>query len=140
MRWTVGCVSLALALFLSACSGLGEAGRELRDAAQLRSDVAKVAGTDVVVSIADGKRLELRLVDSPWKRLPDAEKDQRASEIAHYAFADYPESGKLESISVIFVRRGSFLSVDYLTDKNDAHEFTADALRSSHAKPASDGA
>ena len=130
MRWTFGCVSLALGMFLSGCHELGDAGRQLGDAATIRSDIAKITGTDVVVSISDGKRLELRLVNSPWKRLPAEEKAQKASEIARYAFADYPQRAKLESVAVIFVRRGSYFSFDYVTDSGDTHLFTAEQLRS----------
>jgi hypothetical protein len=128
-RVFIGCACLVVGwLALSACNGLTETGREIGNAAMLQRDVARVAGTDVIVSIADAKRLELRLVNSPWAALPPAEKDRKASEIAKYAFVDYPERAKLESVSVFFVQRDSYLSTHYLTDETDAHRFPTEVL------------
>lgn len=111
------------------CQVVGELGA----VNSLRTGLAAEFGEpDLTVSIHSGRFLSVSLVNSPKKALPREEKEKKALEIAHSAYAKYPSREKLETVRVLFVVRRSLLVFRY-TNASDGFKYNVSELRAQDA-------
>lgn len=105
---------LAILLFVVMAALSFGCSREMRKDLRELSRVATAAKTfftadDVGLNLVNNRVLVLSLVNCPAGRLPDTERQYAAHEAALWTKKNYNDASKLESISVVFVERRSFL-------------------------------
>src|SRR5450755_4864374 len=94
---------VALAVSLSACSGLQELSAELGDLNRLQKQLQQQTGqTAINVNLNNRSYLNISFVNSPLAKLPADQKKAKALEVARFAYADWPKRTELSSVTVIF--------------------------------------
>jgi len=84
---------------------------------------------NVGVLLSNGSTLSIRLVNSPLKDLPAAEKATKAREIARLALESYAPRSALKSVSVTFAVHRSYLGFFNYDDSTDVFRFDIAQLR-----------
>ena len=125
LLWIVILFVALLAAFMAGCS------KEMRADLRELSRVAREAKTffsaeDAGLNLVNGRVLVLSLVNCAAGLLPDAERQYAAHEAALWTKRNYKQSIKLESISVVFVERHSFLIFN--ASSSQAYQFPVKEL------------
>jgi len=128
MRFRVAVLTLTLAL-LSSCSGLQKIADSVNEIQAVQQAVMKIVGKDIVgVTLMNGSNLNVNLVNSPFKKLPDAEKQAKAAEIAKVAYDSYSARAQLKAVRVTFAVVSTTLVVVTTNDSTDSFTFEASEL------------
>lgn len=95
----------------------------------MQEAVQREVGKDIVgVTLSNGTSLNVNLVNSSLKKLPQAEKQTKAAEIAKAAYDSYADRAQLKSVRVAFVVVSTFLVVVTTNDSSDSFTFNASEL------------
>ena len=98
----------------------------LSEVQEVQRQVAAATGHhQLSVNLNNGRFLTVGMVNSPFKELPDGQKEAKAREIALLAYKAFPSRTALESIAVVFVVHRNYFFVFNVTDATDYHGFAA---------------
>jgi hypothetical protein len=118
-----------LALLFSSCEAVRNGANTLSELQQVQQKVVEAAGTNNVnVNLNNGKYLQIKLVNTPFKDLPAGQKSAKAREIAQAAYRGYSKASELEQVSVVFVVQQTYGGVLNYSNGTDAINFTPSDL------------
>jgi hypothetical protein len=122
-------------LMQMACSGVREAARSVSELPAVQQAVAqKAPGTIVGIKLTNGAYLNVNLVNSPLKKLPDAERQAKAAELAKIAYDSYAYRSQIKSVRVVFAVVSTTLIVVTTNDSSDAFTFDAAELAGNQSR------
>lgn len=84
--------------------------------------------SNVNINLVNGNSLVIGLVNTPLKDFSVDQKKTKALELAQLGYQSYPQTAKLDQVSVVFVVQRSYLGVMNYTDTSDAFSFVASDL------------
>jgi hypothetical protein len=120
---------LLAASTVSSCSAAREVAKQVSELQSVQQAVQQKLGKDIVgVTLMNGNSLNVNLVNSPLKKLPQAEKQAKAAELAKAAYASYAYRSQLKSVRVTYAVVSTTLVVITTNDSTDAFTFDASEL------------
>jgi hypothetical protein len=102
----------ALALVLLAACGVWDT---VKDLVKLSASVSKEFGGQADINIADAGRLTVKLKNSDAAKLPDAERENYARQVAEFIVTHYAKADSLSTIAVAFETQRGALGVTVST-------------------------
>jgi hypothetical protein len=134
-------LAAAALLLLMGCDASREGVRILGELKAVRTAVAAAVGTENVrVNLHNGEHLNIALVNTPLKSLPEDQRYAKALEIARLSYRSYASRASLKGVSVTYVVHRSYFFVVNYTDATDIFHFDATDLVEGTVADASDHA
>lgn len=135
MRFRAIVLLTASVLLELSCAGARDIANTVSEIQAVQQAVTRnVPGTIVGVKLTNGTHLNVNLVNSPLKKLPDAEKQMKAAEIAKLAFESYEYRSQIKSVRVAFVVVSTVLVIVTTNDSSDAFTFDASELTTAQSR------
>jgi hypothetical protein len=120
---------LATSLLLSSCSAAREITKTVGEIQAVQQAVQQKLGKDIIgVTLMNGTSLNVNLVNSPLKTLPQTKKQAKAAEIARVAYDSYTNRSHLKNVRVTFAVVATTLVVVTTNDSSDTFTFDGSEL------------
>jgi hypothetical protein len=120
---------------LASCETIRNGANTLSELQQVQQKVVAAAGTsDVKVNLNNGKYLQISLVNTSLKGLPDGQKKAKALEIAQAAYRGYSKASALENVSVVFLVQQTYGGIINYSNGTDTLSFTPSELSKADGK------
>lgn len=108
------------------CQAVGGLANSFGELQEVRREVAAATRHDNIgVNLNNGRSLTVNVVNSPFKELPDHQREAKAREIAGVAYKAFPGRATLEQVVVVFVVHTTYVLLFSYNDATDAHVFPA---------------
>lgn len=122
-------------IFLAACSGVQKFAEGVNELQAVQKAVMEKVDRDIVgVTLMNGTSLNVNLVNSPLKKLPAAEKQAKAAELAKVAYDSYAGRAAIKAVRVTFAVVSTTLVVVTTNDSSDSFTFDASELAAAQSR------
>lgn len=129
MRFLPAALLVACSLLSFSCSAAREITKTAGEIQAVQQALTQKLGKDIVgVTLMNGTSLNVNLVNSPLKKLPQTEKQAKAAEIAKVAYDSYTNRSQLKSVRATFAVVSTTLVVVTTNDSTDSFTFDASEL------------
>ncbi len=122
------CALLAFLAINFILPGLRQVGGDFEDIIRLQQELRQAyTAQDFQIGLANGSRLKVSLVNSPYSRLPAADQKIKAREIALFALDHFTGSRPFAAVDVSFIDQSGFWI--FTTARTSTYSYSVQSLK-----------